>query len=107
MTEHFDYYDHVTGLKEDKLMDEIKKITKRMVRVPAGTPMFGQLSGMLDMAQSALSDHYAFQRLKADKNQNTVMDIGEMESTVTHPEYDDTVMLDIMVQSYMPKDKNI
>ena len=106
MSEHFDYYDYINNLKEEKIGDEISKITKRMHKVPQGTPMFNQLSAMLEMAMQANNDSFARARLKADKNQNTALDIGEMESTVTEPEYDETVMLDIMVHSYLPKDKN-
>lgn len=94
----FDYYTHVNSLDEEKIILEIEKITKRMLKTDPGSPIYGQLQSYLDMANSAYQDRLWTQRIK---NENTVMDIGEMESTVTEPDYTKEELVTDIVKTYI------
>lgn len=94
----FDYYSHVNSLDEDKLILEIEKLTKRMLKTSAGSPIFAQLQSYLEMANSAYQDRIWTQRIK---NENTVMDIGEIESTVTEPDYTKQELVSDIVKTYI------
>lgn len=94
----FDYYDYVNTLKEDKLNAEIEKITKQLFKMNPGSPMFGQLHDMLEMAQAAYQDLMYINRYKDQKDQ--VLEIGTTESTVKTPEYDRAELLNVIVTEY-------
>jgi hypothetical protein len=98
----FDYYDYVNKLSEDKLVTEIDKITKRLLSTSPTSPVAGQLQGMLDLANQAYQDSLFKSRVKKE---DTVIDIGEMESVDYIPdEYSkDELMIEI-VRSYLGKD---
>lgn len=94
----FDYYTHVNSLSEDKVVDEIEKLTKRMLKTKPGSPIYAQLNSYLEMAQSAYQDIMYSHRIK---NESTVMDIGEMESTVIEPDYTKQEIVTDIVKTYI------
>lgn len=98
----FDYYDYVNKLPEDKLVTEIDKITKRILATAPTSPVINQLQGMLDLANQAYQDSLFKARVKVE---DTVIDIGEMESVDYIPEEysKDELMIEI-VRSYTSKD---
>lgn len=100
----FDYYEHVNSLSEDKLSDEIQKVLKRINKASPGSPMYNQLISMLNTAQMAYSDLMSTKRVK--NKDDEVLEIGEMESTVTTPDYSDDQVLDILVHGYLKDPKN-
>lgn len=93
----FDYYNYVNELSEEKVLAEIEKINRKLFKIKPGNPMFNQLSDMLNMAESAYQDILYKSRIKSE---DTVMDIGEMESTVTEQDYTKDELLDVIVTSY-------
>ena len=93
----FDYYEHVHSLKEDKLTDEIQQLNKRLMKTDPASPVYAQLLGMLSHAESAYQDIIYASRIK---NESTVLDIGEMESTTYTPDYSESSVLEALVNSY-------
>ena len=92
----FDYYIHVNELEEDKLLEEIEKVNKKLFKARPG-PIQDQLMEMLRVCQSAYQD---IQYKRNIKSEDSVMEIGEMESTEEMPDYSKKELLDIMVTSY-------
>ena len=99
----FDYYEHVNSLNEDKLSEEIQKVLKRINKAKPGSPMYNQLISMLNTAQMAYSDLMSTRRVKSKDDE--IIEIGEMESTVTTPDYSDDQVLDILVHGYLKEPK--
>jgi len=93
----FDYYSYVNELSEEKVLAEIEKLNKRLFKTKPGNPMYNQLMDMLRTAESAYQDILFKNRVKSE---DIVMDIGEMESTVTEPDYSKDELLDVIVTSY-------
>lgn len=93
----FDYYTHVTSLNEEKLLDEIKKLNKRLMITNQATPIYNQLLNMLDQAESAYQDIMYASRIKKE---STVLDIGEIESTSYTPDYSEDTVLEALVNAY-------
>tara|TARA_Y100000389_G_C17043855_1_gene309405 strand:- start:209 stop:523 length:315 start_codon:yes stop_codon:yes gene_type:complete len=94
----FDYYTHVNSLTEDKVVAEIEKLTKRLLKTRPDSPIYAQVSNYLDMAQSAYQDIMYSHRIK---NESSVMDIGEIESTVIEPDYTKQEIVTDIVQTYI------
>jgi hypothetical protein len=94
----FDYYTHVNELSEEKLILEIEKLTKRMYKTDPGSPIFAQLQSYLDMANSAYQDRMYSLRIK---NEDTVMEIGQIESTVIEPDYTKEELITDIVKTYI------
>jgi len=93
----FDYYSHVNEMKEEKLIEEIQNLNKRLMKTDPVSPIHAQLLNMLQMAQDAYNDIlYA----RTIKNENAVIDIGEIESTEKQPDYDSDDILTALVQEY-------
>lgn len=97
MTALFDYYGHLQGLSEDKLHDEIRKLYDRLFKTSQTSAVYQQLLSMLDMAEQAVQEHMYKRRVKTE---DTVIEIGQIESKVNHIDYSKTELLNIMVNEY-------
>lgn len=97
----FDYYNHVYSLSEEKLSDEIEGLNKKLMRISASSPMFNQLMDMLETAQMAYGEIQMKRRVKVE---DTVLDIGTIESTEHTPDYSTDDILTVLVQGYTKKD---
>ena len=84
MTEHFDYFDKLQGLKESELLDEIAMLNKKYYSILKDSPIQHQLGNMIEMAQQQLNMVVA-QRQKTDEPE--IMEIGEIEQKVETPDY--------------------
>jgi len=84
MTEHFDYFDKLQGLKESELLDEIAMLNKKYYSILKDSPIQHQLGNMIEMAQQQLNMVVA-QRQKTDEPE--IMEIGEIEEKVETPDY--------------------
>lgn len=89
-------------MKEDVLLDEIEAINKRMFKMKNNT-MREQMMQVLQQAEQAYAEQQMRKRVKTE---NTVMDIGVIESEVINTKYDSTELLNIMVDSYTSENKN-
>lgn len=93
----FDYYSHVYTMSEDKLSQEIEKLNKRLIKTDSGSPIYNQLLSMLELAESAYQESII---KKSIKSESTVINIGDIESTVTEPDYSQQDLLIALVQEY-------
>jgi hypothetical protein len=93
----FDYYAYVNELEEEKVVAEIEKLNKKLFRLNTSSPMYSQLLDMLSTAESAYQDIQYKRRIKSE---DSVINIGEIESVVTEPDYNKAELLDAIVTSY-------
>lgn len=98
----FDYYSYVYGLSEDKLFEEIEKLNKKMFKMDSHSAIFNQL---LDMRSTAMAAYDEILMKKRIKKEDTVIDIGTIESEEYTPDYTEDDIVDILVQGYMKKEK--
>lgn len=85
------------SMKEDDLLNEIESLNKRMFKMRSG-PMRDQMMLVINQAQQAYQEMQIKKRVKLE---DTVMDIGTIESEVLETNYDDGELLNILVQSYI------
>ena len=84
MTEHFDYFDKLQGLKEQELRDEITMLNTKFYALVKDTPIRQQIGNMLDMAKDQLTVVVAPRPIKEEPD---VLEIGEIEEKVETPDY--------------------
>jgi len=92
-----DYYDKYSSMNEEKLLDEIEELNKRLFKIRGNSPIRSQL---LDMIHTAENFYREFQSTRRVKLENTVINIGEIESSVNTPEYSSIEVLNILVTGY-------
>ena len=95
----FDYYSEVNAMTEEKIGDEIQRLTKALFRMNPESPMFQQVQSMLDMAQEAQVDKMYLRKYK-DKPADQALEIGTISSEVKELDYDDQQMLNAIVTAY-------
>lgn len=95
----FDYYSEVNAMTEEKIGDEIQRLTKALFRMNPDSPMFQQVQSMLDMAQEAQLDKMYLRKYK-DKPVDQALEIGTINSEVKELDYDDQQMLNAIVTAY-------
>ena len=81
-----DYWQKIQDMNQDKVLSEIETLTKRLFRLPEGSPMWQQVNGMLDEAQLRHRDLLEFQRAEIDTTPE-IIEIGEIDTTVYTPDY--------------------
>lgn len=99
-----DYYEKVHNLGQDKLYDEVKRVNELLFKTSQSSPIYNQLLTMLDTAQTALDEKLMIARVKDQKD--AVINIGEIESTVTEPNYDKDEILNAVVTAYLKEAKD-
>ena len=95
----FDYYAEVNAMTEEKIGDEIQRLTKALFRMSPDSPMFQQVQSMLDMAQEAQLDKVYLRKYK-NAPTDQALEIGTINSEVKELDYDDQQMLEAMVTAY-------
>lgn len=80
-----DYFTKVHTMAEKDLVDEIEKINKRLLTVPAGSAVFNQLLDMLDTANQAYNEKVIIAMNKNAKDE--VIEIGKIEKIEEEPDY--------------------
>lgn len=93
----FDYYSQLQNMSQEKLSNEIEKLTKKLLMISQTSPMYEQILGMLDMAQGVYSENIMVSTIKKE---DAVIDIGEIESTVQEHDYTQEELLIAVVQEY-------
>ena len=88
MTEHFDYFDKLQGLKEQELRDEITMLNTKFYALVKDTPIRQQIGNMLDMAKHFLCDNIQIiDAQRTMKEEPDVLEIGEIEEIIETPDY--------------------
>ena len=88
-------------MSEDELLTEIEQLNKRMFKMKAG-PMQQQMLQMVNEATQAYAEKQMIKRLKKD---DEVLEIGTIQSETIEANYDETELLNIIVQSYTSENK--
>ena len=96
----FDYYDKVQAMTSDQLSDELAMLNKKLGSVQPGTPIYDQI---LDMYETVSFAYREDMYKSLNKPESSVMNIGEMESTTTEPDYTKIELLDAIVTGYTKK----
>ena len=84
MTEHFDYFDKLQGLKEQELRDEITMLNTKFYALVNDTPIRQQIGHMLDMAKDQLTVVVSQRTIKEEPD---ILEIGEIEEKIETPDY--------------------
>lgn len=95
----FDYYDQVNSMSEDKLIQEVERLTKALYKMDPQNTMYSQVQSMVEMAQEALQDKMYLRKYK-EKPQDVALEIGTISGEVTETKYSDEELLNIMVTAY-------
>jgi hypothetical protein len=94
-----DYYLKYVNMDEEKLLDEIEMLNKKMFKVSSG-PIRQQL---LQMAQAAEAQYKEIQMKRRIKKEDTVLEIGNIESVETNTDYTKEELVNVTVQAYIGK----
>lgn len=94
-----EYYDRVHQLSDEKLMDEIEGLNKKIAKMKnPNAAIYEQLVQMLEIAQSAYQESMLRRRVKTE---DTVLNIGDIQGEVYQPDYSDEKLLEVLVQGYV------
>ena len=83
------------------LIAEIEKVSKKLMLINSSSPMYSQLLGMLDIAQTAMAEH-SYVRRVGDKR-DSIIEIGTVEEHITTPDYSSDELLLAVVEQYTGK----
>lgn len=95
----FDYYDKIMSLSEEKLTEEIERISKRLLKTNPTSPTYNQLLNMLDTAESAYQEKIMIQMHKKSKDE--VINIGEIEKDEYTPDYTEDDLVIVVARTYL------
>lgn len=96
-----DYYSHIYGLSEDKLVAEIEKLNKKLFSINPSSGMYNQLLDMLNVAQTAHTEMQYVRRIKDTSDK--IIEIGEVTEHITTPNYSTDELLVAVVEQYTNK----
>jgi ribosomal protein L20A (L18A) len=93
-----DYYIKVQSLPEDKLVQELEKLNKQIMKISPSSPIYNQVLSMLNMAQEAYSEIALKQRIKPEDSK--IIEIGTIEEEVLMPDYDKSMLINAVIEQY-------
>jgi hypothetical protein len=96
-----DYYDKIVNLNDEKLSEEIERITRRLFKVSPQSPTYNQLLNMLEIAESMYMEKLMIESAKNNKDE--VINIGEIESVEYTPDYTEEDLVIITARAYLNK----
>lgn len=94
-----DYYVKVNTMAEDKLVDEIQNLYKKLMVMNPNSPMYDQLLHMVETAETAYQEKIYMNRFK-DKNTSGAVDIGVIDEVINTPNYSAKELLLAVVSQY-------
>lgn len=98
-----DFFDKIQNMDStDAIFEEIKKLNERLFRINEGSPMYEQLQSMIETCHMRQTELFAGQMEASDKTPD-VLDIGEIQSTVYTPDYDEQNVLTTLTNFYSKK----
>ena len=99
----FEYYDRVHSMSDEKLMDEIESLNKKISKMKnPNAAIYDQLTEMLSIARSAYQESMLKRRVNTE---DTVLNIGDIQGETYQPDYSDEKLLEVMVQGYISTPK--
>jgi tRNA A37 N6-isopentenylltransferase MiaA len=97
-----DYYAKVNNMAEDKLVDEIQRLYKKLMAMNHQSPMYDQMLQMVQTAETAYQEKIYVNRFKNSKA-SEVIDIGTIDEVVHTPNYSSEELLLAVVSQYIKK----
>jgi hypothetical protein len=94
-----DQWQKFEGMSSDRLVDEIQTLNKKLFSLNPNSSMYNQLLGIIRMADQVYRDKMYVDQV-TDPKQTKVIDIGEIETQVSQPNYGAN-LLDVVVESYV------
>lgn len=97
-----DYWEKVQSLKEEEVLEEIKKLHDKYFKLNENSPMRNQLKNMLDIAQNRYTDIQVFRKFDAiaEEEKDTTIEIGTIDSVEYVPDYTKDEILTHMAKFY-------
>lgn len=95
----FDYYDKVHSMSDDKLVEEIQNLYKKLSVINAQSPIYNQILDMLSTAESTYHERLTVNRIK-NKSGSSVIEIGSVDESVYTPDYSTDELLLAVVSQY-------
>jgi len=92
-----DFYIKYSEMSEDELLTEIEMLNKKLFKYKGGPEIRNQLLNMIQTAESFYREQMMMKRIKKE---DTVLEIGTIESSVTEEMYSDKELLEFLVTSY-------
>lgn len=92
MAEHYDFFEKVQEMNEDKLIEEMQSLNKKLFSIRKEGGIRQQVENMLSIVQDRYNTLLALKRLEADKTPD-VLNIGEIEEVVVIPDYSDQELI--------------
>lgn len=92
MAEHYDFFEKVHEMNEDKLIEEMQNLNKKLFSIKKEGGIRLQIENMLSIVQDRYNTLTALKRLEADKTPD-VLNIGEIEEVVVTPDYTDQELI--------------
>ena len=93
------YYDKLTGLNNDALMNEIQGLHNKLAKINPQSSMIQQLQDMIAMASNEYNERMYAERMK-DEEMSETIEIGEIESVAYIPDYSDEELFIEITQHY-------
>lgn len=97
----FEYYDKLNSLSEEKLVEEMTMLQKKLLACSnTNSMMYDQLLDMLDAARSAYHEK-SLKHMQKDQKDDSIIELGTIESTVNEINYaDQDDLLQAIVNEY-------
>lgn len=102
----FDYWEKLQNSKEEDVLEEIKKLHDKYFKLREHSPVRNQIKNMLDMAQSRYHDLQIYRREEAlaeKEGENSVIEIGQIDSVEYVPDYTKEEILTHLSRFYYDK----
>jgi hypothetical protein len=93
-----DYYAKIHSMPEDKLVQELDKLNKQIMKINPNSPIYQQVLSMLTMAQEAYSEIAIRSRIKPEESK--IVEIGTIEEQVLMPDYDKATLINAVIEQY-------
>lgn len=92
-------------MNDDKLSQEIMNLNNKLARIKNISPMYNQLLGMLDAAESVRQERMQYSKYTDKDKVDSAIEIGTIESVVYTPIYSQAEFLEVVAKMYINKGK--
>jgi tRNA A37 N6-isopentenylltransferase MiaA len=94
-----DYYTNVNKMSEDRLVDEIQSLYKKLMSLSQRSSIYPQVLQMIETAETAYQEKIFRNRYKSSKS-SEVINIGQIDEAVYTPDYTSEELLLAVVSQY-------
>tara|TARA_B110000503_G_C7090593_1_gene389230 strand:- start:368 stop:832 length:465 start_codon:yes stop_codon:yes gene_type:complete len=93
------FINKIEMMSQDQLMNEIQSLHKKLGRMNPHSGMVQQVQDMIQMANTEYNERIIIERA-AEKDDDGIINIGEIEEVVYTPDYTDTDLFVEVVKHY-------